>query len=140
MGNMMFRKMQIKDYEAAYNLWKEVEGVGLSSADEKDNIEKYLKRNEGLSFVAEQNGKVIGAVLAGHDGRRGYIHHLAVDEDNRSEGIGSTLVEKCIEQFKNEGIEKCHIAVFGGNNLGRKFWNTQGWTRRDDLYMYFKEL
>lgn len=140
MGNIILRKMEIKDYDEAYNIWKTVEGIGLSSADEKENIEKYLQRNDGLSFVAEKEGKVIGAVLGGHDGRRGYIHHLAVLEDKRNEGLGKQLVEKCMTKFQDEGIQKCHIFVFGGNNLGRKFWNNQGWIRRDDLYMYSKDI
>ena len=126
-------EMTIGDYDAVVALWESVEGVGLSDADSEEGMEKYLERNPGMSFVARDGGAIVGAVLCGHDGRRGYLHHLAVAESQRRQGIGRALVERCISALRSIGIQKCNIIVFVGNDEGLRFWKADGWNDRLDL-------
>jgi ribosomal protein S18 acetylase RimI-like enzyme len=108
--------------------------VGLSDSDSKENIRLYLVRNPGLSLIAEHGDELAGVILAGHDGRRGYLHHLAVSPDYRRQGIGRLLVNTCMEKLKkDEGILKCHIMLFNHNLSGLKFWESIGWEFRNDI-------
>lgn len=120
-------------YDSVFALWQRCEGVGLSDADSRECIRSYLDRNPGMSFVAVAGGKVAGAVLAGHDGRRGYLHHLAVHTDFRRQGVGLKLVERCLSVLSDAGIRKCHVFIFNGNTDGASFWQSIGWTRRKDI-------
>jgi N-acetylglutamate synthase len=135
MNRVEIRTLDIEDYDLVINLWKTTEGVGLSDADSKDNINMFLQRNPGLSLVAEYGGELVGAILCGHDGRRGYLHHLAVRQDQKLKGIGSELVKKSLKQLRAIGIKKCHIFVFQDNVQGIKFWTKQGWETRQDLHI-----
>lgn len=134
------RKMVIEDYEKIFELWSKTKGIGLSEADSKENIPSFLKRNEGLSFVCEVDGVIIGAILCGYDGRRGYIHHLVVHEEHRKKGIGNELVSKCLEKLKSKGIAKCHLFIFCDNEIGISFWNKTGWVKRDDIFIFSKKI
>lgn len=127
-------------YDDVVALWKQCEGIGLSDADSRENIRAYLDRNPGMSFVATAGGRVVGAVLAGHDGRRGYIHHLAVHPDGRRQGLGRRLVESCLEALRAAGIGKAHIFVFNANAGGFAFWESAGWTRRSDISVMSREI
>lgn len=131
--------MTIDDYEAVSALWRHADGVGLGEDDSRENIERYLARNPGLSFVAKADDRVVGAVLCGHDGRRGYLHHLAVDTDHRRRGIGGALVEACLDSLWAIGVRKCNIFVFDDNIEGRRFWQRSGWADRSDLRFMQKE-
>jgi ribosomal protein S18 acetylase RimI-like enzyme len=133
------RPMTIEDYGDVVALWKSADGIGLSTADERPAIARYLARNPGLSLVATADGRLVGAVLCGHDGRRGYIHHLAVADDCRGRGIGRDLVARCMEALASEGIAKCHIFVYARNTAGRGFWRANGWTLRTDLTVMSRE-
>lgn len=128
-----YRPFALEDLPEALALWRATEGIGLSSADEPDAIAAYLSRNPGCSFVARLDGELVGAVLAGHDGRRGYLHHLAVRADQRGQGIGRELAARCLAALSREGIEKCHLFVYAGNASGRAFWRKVGWEEREDL-------
>ena len=128
------RPMTIKDYDEVYAMWLITSRRALSSADERPQIERYLKRNEGLSQVAVVDGKIVGTVLAGHDGRRGFIHHMAVLPEYRRRHIGHALAEKAIEKIKSEGIEKTHIFCYQDNETGQKFWRDFGFVKRDDIF------
>ena len=128
-----FSTFTIEHYDQVLDLWKSCEGIGLSEADSKENIEKFLRHNNGLSLIASQNKKIIGALLVGHDGRRGYIHHLAVSPHSRRNGIGKELVENGIERLKGIGITKCHIFIFQNNESGKLFWEKCGWSYRKEL-------
>ncbi len=127
-------------YEKVITLWRSCDGIGLSDADSKDNLSAYLKRNSSLSFVAENRNKVIAAVLCGHDGRRGYLHHLAVHPDFRHRGIGRSLVDKCIAALQRIGIQKCHLFIFNSNTAGIRFWEQIGWQYRRDIGVISKEI
>ncbi len=140
MEPMKIEPFHINRYDEVYALWDRCSGVGLRSADERDQIAAYLARNPGLSFLAVDGPKVVGAVLGGHDGRRGYIHHLAVDDDYRRRGIGRRLVEKCQAALEEEGIQKCHLFIFHENEGGIAFWQGEGWTLRRDIMVMSKHL
>ena len=119
---MTIKEMTIADYEEAILLWQSVEGVGLhDDADSKEAIGQYLQRNPGISFVARDNGKLVGAVLCGYDGRRGYLHHLAVGKSYRKKGIGKALVQRIIKKLGSLDVTKCHVFVFADNLGGQKF-------------------
>ena len=131
---MKIRKMLISDYENIYDLWMNTPGMGLNDIDDsKAGIEKYLLRNPETCFVAEKNGKIIGVILSGNDGRRGYIHHSAVSVTERNQGIGSSLLAHAMAALKAEGINKVALVVFAHNEIGNKFWENQGFTIREDL-------
>jgi ribosomal protein S18 acetylase RimI-like enzyme len=123
----------IQAYDEVYALWQNCAGVGLSSADSKESIAAYLVRNPGMSFIARDGEKIIGAILCGHDGRRGYIHHLAVRESHRRQGIGRHLVDHALAALQKEGIQKCHLFIFHENESGIAFWQSAGWTFRHDI-------
>jgi N-acetylglutamate synthase len=114
-------------------IWKKAEGVGLNESDSREAVGRYLRRNPGLSQVAVSGGKVVAAVLCGHDGRRGYLHHVAVSRGWRRMGIGKALVAACLEGLRKEGIPKCNLFLFASNRGGRVFWKRLGWSVRGDL-------
>lgn len=135
------RVMSIEDYDEIYNLWINTPGMGLNSTDDsKKGIEKYIKRNPTSSFVADCDGKIIGVIMAGHDGRRGYIHHTAVLPDYRNQGVAKKLVNSAIEALDKEGINKVALVAFKKNDLGNAFWESMGFVERDDLFYRNKDI
>lgn len=131
---MDIRKMIIEDYEPVYALWKTCKGMGLNDVDDsKEGIEKYLNRNPNTCYVAEEDGKIVGVILAGHDGRRGFLHHTAVSELHRHKGIAGKLVEVALASLRAEGIRKVALVAFSENQVGNAFWEKEGFTVRDDL-------
>ena len=134
------RPMTIEDYDEVFAMWQITSKRALSSADERPQIERYLKRNEGLSLVAVADGKIVGTVLAGHDGRRGFIHHMAVAESARRQGVASALLRHALSALKAEGIHKVALVAFTRNDAGNAFWQSQGFTPRPDLTYRNKPL
>lgn len=131
---MNIRLMTISDYEAVYSLWSNTAGMGMRSLDDSlDGITRFLKRNPTTSFVSEIEDNINGVILCGHDGRRGYIYHTAVKPDCRKQGIGKALVEAAVNALKEERINKVALVVFNTNDLGNTFWESVGFTKRDDL-------
>jgi putative acetyltransferase len=126
-------EMTAQDYDDVLTLWQVAEGVGLSRSDSREGIARFLQHNPGLSFVARDEGVLVGAILCGHDGRRGYIHHLAVHPAHRRQGLGRTLAELCLSRLKAMGIDKCHLFVFVDNEGAIAFWKDVRWTCRTDL-------
>lgn len=138
---MKIRPLQIEDYESVYRLWLNTPGMGLNTEDDsKEGIRKYLRRNPNTCFVAEHNKEIAGVILAGHDGRRGYIYHTAVDAAQRNQGIGSALVDHVMEALKKEGIHKVALVVFSQNNTGNSFWEKRGFIQRNDLIYRNKNI
>lgn len=133
MKEVQIRTMENSDYDSALDLWRSSDGIGLNTADGRENIESYLHRNAGLSLAATDGGKLVGAVLCGHDGRRGYLHHLAVAASYRGRGIGRRLVEECARRLAAEKIERCHVFVYPDNMQGLAFWREVGFGHRSDL-------
>jgi ribosomal protein S18 acetylase RimI-like enzyme len=131
--------MTAADYDAVFALWRVTEGMGLSEADSREGIHAYLERNPGLSLVARQGGQIIGAVLCGHDGRRGFLHHLAVALPYRGQGVGRRLVETCLAKLAAVGIQRCHLFVHVDNCAGETFWRRAGWGERAELKVYSRK-
>jgi putative acetyltransferase len=125
--------MSIADYNEVVQLWQKTEGVGLDNSDARPSIRRYLARNPGLSMVARDGKQLAGAVLCGHDGRRGYLTHLAVATEYRGRGIARELVRICLEKLKRTGIHKCNIHIFADNTRGEKFWKKIGWRKRPEV-------
>ena len=132
--------MKLADYDQVLLLWRSAEGVGLNESDTRPAIGQYLKRNRGMSFVAREGRTIVGAVLCGHDGRRGYLHHLAVAPSHRRNGLGTKLVERCLAELKRIDILKCNIFVYADNVSGERFWRRNGWKRREDLRIAQKDI
>jgi len=130
----MIRKMVIDDYDRAYDLWMSCVGMGLNNLDDsKDGIAKFLNRNPETCFVAEEGQTLVGVILAGNDGRRGYIYHTAVRPECRNQGIGTSLVDTAMGALKALGIHKAALVVFAKNKDGNAFWERLGFTSREDL-------
>jgi len=130
----------IEAYDEVLTLWKQCNGIGLSAADSKEYIKSYLERNPGMNFVARNDDTIVGAILCGHDGRRGYIHHLAVHPECRHQGVGRQLADKCLSALQAAGIHKCHIFIFNDNADGIEFWRSVGWTHRSDISVISKTI
>jgi ribosomal protein S18 acetylase RimI-like enzyme len=133
MMNITVAEFKIDAYEQVYSLWESCDGIGLSSADSQPNIQIYLERNPGLSLIAYDGQTVVGTILCGHDGRRGYIHHLAVLSAYRRQGIGCLLVDNSLAALQSCGIQKCHLFIYHDNASGIEFWESIGWTYRRDI-------
>ena len=134
---MTVRTMQIEDYEGVHELWMTIKGFGIRSIDDsKEGVERFLKRNPTTSVVAEMDGKIVGSILCGHDGRRGCLYHVRVHEGYRRHGIGKAMVVRAMEKLKEEQISKVSLIAFTENDIGNAFWNTIGWTERLDLNYY----
>jgi len=134
------REMAPSDHAGAHALWRSSEGIGLSAADGPDAVARYLARNPGMSFVACAGEDIVGTVLCGHDGRRGYLHHLAVAPAWRRSGLGRALAERGLEALRREGIDRCHLFVKRGNQPAADFWARTGWFERADLRMFSRDL
>ena len=131
------RTMRIEDYDKVYALWMSIHGFGIRSMDDsREGIERFLKRNPTASVVAEEKGRIIGAILCGHDGRRGCLYHVCVAEEHRRRGIGKAMVVHCMNELKKEQINKVSLIAFTQNDIGNAFWKTIGWTKREDLNYY----
>lgn len=134
---MEVRVMTLDDYEEVHELWMCISGFAIRSIDDsKVGVERFLKRNPTTSVVACENGKIVGAILCGHDGRRGCLYHVCVHPDYRMKGIGKAMVTFCMNALKEEKISKVSLIAFTANDIGNAFWNTIGWTKREDLNYY----
>lgn len=137
----MIRTMMISDYEAVYALWADTPGIGLRSLDDsREGIETFLRRNPETCFVASHDEKVIGVILCGHDGRRGYIYHTVVDRQYRNQGIGSALIDAAISALQAEGITRVCLNVMESNESGKRFWTRRGWEKKDFLGFYSRSI
>ena len=113
------RSMQIEDYDQVYALWMTIHGFSIRTIDDsREGVERFLKRNPGISVVAEMDGRVVGAILCGHDGRRGCLYHVCVHEDYRMHGIGRAMVVHCMNALQQEGINKVSLIAFTKNDIG----------------------
>ncbi len=141
MADIELRELREADYPGVRALWERCEGVGLSDSDAREPVAAYLARNPGMSSVAlARDGRVVGAVLCGDDGRRGYLHHLAVAPEARGLGIAAALLERCFAELAARGIPKCNALLFEDNAAGRAFWLHAGWSERSDLAILQKPV
>ena len=131
---MNIRTMTAEDYDAVYGLWMSCAGMGLNNLDDsREGIRRFLQRNPDTCFVALEGGAVIGAILAGNDGRRGYLYHTAVGPAHRNRGVATALVQRVMDALEQAGIHKAALVVFGRNEAGNAFWEKMGFTAREDL-------
>jgi len=133
---IIIREMKVEDWQQMINLWQTTEGIGLGRSDTIEGLERFLNRNKGMSFVCEIDGKIVATIMCGHDGRRGFIYHLAVAKNFRSQGIGKRLVEKALQELRMQGIHKCHIFVMKDNEKGKDFWSKVGFQKRSDIEVF----
>lgn len=133
----MVREMAADDYDMVYRLWMRIKGFAIRSVDDsREGVAAFLARNPGMSVVALEDGKVVGSILCGHDGRRGCMYHVCVDPDYRLSGIGKSMVVQAMEALRREGISKVSLIAFTENDIGNAFWKEIGWTKREDLNYY----
>lgn len=131
---MQIRMMESGDYPEIYALWLACAGIGLNDADDSEaGFLKFLRRNPDTCFAAVENGKIVGCILVGTDGRRAYMYHMAVHPDHRRCGIGSALVQTAMAALEKVGIHKAALVVFSHNKEGNHFWEKMGFTVREDL-------
>lgn len=134
---LTIRVMTMDDYEDVYALWMGIHGFGIRSVDDaKEGVARFLKRNPTTSMVAFAGEELVGAILCGHDGRRGSLYHVCVREAYRKHGIGQKLVRACLEALKKEQINKVNLIAFKKNAVGNGFWQNLGWTLREDVNYY----
>ena len=134
------REFVIRDYDDVIALWEGVEGLEICEGDSREEIAEYLERNPGLSRVAEAGGKIVGAALCGHDGRRGWIYHLAVASSHRRQNVGKLLLDSCVDGLRAIGLKRAIILVAGDNAGGREFWLRNGWEDIDGAVAMTREL
>lgn len=127
------RALAPADFDAVRRLWAATEGLGRGPGDSLEALGRFVRRNPGLSLVAEDEATIVGAILCGHDGRRGFIYHLAVAMDHRRRGLAAELVRRGLSGLKAEGLERCLLVVVEGNEPALRFWQRNGWRRRHDL-------
>lgn len=135
--NIQIRLMTVADYPQVYDLWKITEGMALRSFDDSEaGITKFIQKNPDSNFVALQDGKIVGVILCGIDGRRAYIYHTVVRADLRNQGIGKQLLHAVYDVIGKAGIKKSGLLVMNTNEIGNRFWQSQGWTKREDVTYY----
>lgn len=133
----MVRTMNIDDYDEVSRLWHKIKGFSIRSIDDsREGVERFLQRNPETSVVAVEDSKVVGAILCGHDGRRGCMYHVCVDPEYRMRGIGKSMVVFAMNALKKEHISKVSLIAFTQNDVGNTFWRCIGWTKREDLNYY----
>ena len=135
--NIKIRTMNIEDYEGVMLLWKSIKGFRIRSVDDDfEHIEKFLKRNEGLSVVAIKDNHIVGSILSGHDGRQATFYHVCVDEKCRGLNIAQKMVDEAIKRLKFEGISKVTLVAFKKNYSGNLFWKNQNWKLNKEINSY----
>ena len=139
-GSVTTREFVMDDYDAAIALWNGEEGIEICEGDSREEIAEYLKRNPGLSRVAEADGKIVGVALCGHDGRRGWIYHLAVASTHRRRKVGQQLLDACVDGLRKIGLKRAIILVAGDNPAGHEFWLRNGWEDIDGALAMTREL
>ena len=133
----VIRTMTIEDYDGVRALWMTIKGFAIRSVDDsKEGVELFIKRNPTTSVVAEVDGRIVGAILCGHDGRRGCLYHVCVAQEFRMQGIGKAMVVRAMEALRAEKINKVSLIAFTSNDIGNAFWKQIGWTKREDLNYY----
>ena len=135
--SIIIREMTADDYDGVYKLWQTIQGFALRSVDDsRECVERFLKRNPTTSVVAVQNGRIVGSILCGHDGRQGSLYHVCVAKSYRKHGVGAKMVKFALRALNEEGISKVTLVAFANNEGGNAFWKQMGWTERKDFNLY----
>ncbi len=134
---IQIREMHIEDFDQVYALWKTIRGFGIRSIDDsREGVARFLRRNPSTSVAAVKGDRIVGAILCGHDGRRGCFYHVCVHEDYRKQGIGKAMAVFAMKALQKEQINKVSLIAFKSNEVGNQFWKSVGWTFRTDLNYY----
>jgi len=129
--------MTIADYDEVRSLWMTIQGFGIRTLDDSPaDIHRFILRNPTTSVVARANGRIVGSILCGSDGRQGALYHVCVAREYRRRGIGTRMVGYCMEQLRLMGINKVSLIAFTRNDAGNAFWKQIGWTRKSDVNYY----
>ena len=135
--DILIRKMEAEDYDQVYRLWTQIKGFGIRSVDDsREGVERFLRRNPTTSVVAVRNGRILGNILCGHDGRTGCFYHVCVAADYRKHGIGCRMARAAMEALQKEGVSKISLIALKENQVGNAFWKGIGWTKREDINSY----
>lgn len=135
--SILIREMTLDDYDEIYELWMSIQGFGIRSIDDsREGVARFLRRNPTTSVVAEQNGRIVGTVLCGHDGRTGFFYHVCVAKEYRQHGVGHRMAHYAMKALQEDGINKVSLIAFKSNDLGNAFWQNVGWTERSDVNYY----
>jgi len=132
--------MAVDDLEAVAVVWNATEGVGMNESDGPEQLRGFLDRNPGLSLIARDGSRLVGAVLCGHDGRRGFLYHLAVLTDYRKRGLGRAMVDRCLKSLSMLGLLRCNILIYVDNHSGEQFWKKAGWYDRSELKLLQRDI
>ncbi len=136
-GTVLIRPMKNTDYDAVHALWLTIGGFGIRSLDDgREDVERFIARNPETSVVAVKEGRIVGSILCGNDGRQGTLYHVCVDKQHRRLGIGRQMVGYCMRKLREIGINKVSLVAFTSNSGGNAFWKTIGWKKREDFYYY----
>lgn len=136
----VIRRFRSADIPSALDLWRATPGVGVSGGDEPASLRSFLRKNRALCLIAESTGRIVGTVLCGFDGRRGYIYHLAVRPEARRRGVARALISRVTAELSRRGAKRCHAMVFANNELAHAFWSAAGWRERGDIGLYSLDL
>lgn len=138
---IVIRAMNIEDYDKVHKLWGDINGFGIRSVDDsRKGIARFLERNPGLSVVAEEDERIVGTILCGHDGRQGSFYHVCVAQSHRKQSVGQQMVGWCLKELKKEGISRVTLIAFHSNKIGNRFWRKIGWLYRSDVHYYQMDL
>ena len=138
-NSIILRAMKPGDYYQVRELWESIRGFAIRSIDDsRENIIRFLVRNEGISCVAydKKDNSIVGAILCGHDGRTATFYHVCVAEEYRRRGIGKEMVSFCMKKLIEEQINTISLVAFTSNDVGNRFWHSIGWEKRSDVHQY----
>lgn len=135
--NYTIRTMQEEDYDRIFALWESIRGFRLRSIDDsREGVARFIRRNPTTSIVAEMDGRIVGTILCGHDGREGSFYHVCVAARCRKRGIGRAMATAAMLALQKEHINKVTLIAFKSNELGNDFWQEEGWRRREEINSY----
>jgi len=135
MMNAVVREISPGDYEALVAFWAKIDGIELDSTETQERFQFFLMRNKGKSFLVIENGEIVGACLASHNGRRGFLNHLAVAQTHRRKGLARKLVDSCLQKLQSDGIRKIYVVLLKDNTEGQVFWKHMGWSQHHEYLM-----
>lgn len=136
-GKVIIRPMREADYEEVHSLWLTIQGFGIRSLDDsREDVYRFIERNPETSVVAVLEGRIVGSILCGSDGRQGTLYHVCVERELRRLGIGRQMVGYCMKALRDMGINKVSLVAFTRNQVGNAFWKGIGWQKREDFYYY----
>ena len=138
MDDVRILPMREEDYDAVRALWLTIRGFGIRALDDsREDVVRFIRRNPTTSVVARADGRIVGSILCGSDGRQGALYHVCVAREYRRRGIGTRMVSYCMQRLREMGINKVALIAFANNDAGNAFWKKIGWTPCNVNYYEF---